>query len=44
LDLKRTQIGDFALGDIKEGKYMVLNEKQIMALTNKMAAPLLNTK
>jgi pseudouridine synthase len=40
LDLKRTQIGDFLLGDIKEGKYKILNEKQIMALTNKTAAPL----
>ena len=40
LNLKRTQIGGFALGDIKEGKYKILNEKQIMSLTNKTAAPL----
>jgi 23S rRNA pseudouridine2605 synthase len=44
LDLKRTQIGDFALGDIKEGKYRILNEKQIMALTSNTAAPLLIKK
>jgi 23S rRNA pseudouridine2605 synthase len=37
LDLKRTQIGGFALGDIKEGEYIILNEKQVMALTNKTA-------
>ena len=31
LDLKRTQIGGFILGDIKEGEYKILNEKQIMS-------------
>jgi 23S rRNA pseudouridine2605 synthase len=35
LDLKRMQIGGFAMGDIKEGEYKILNEKQIMSLTNK---------
>ena len=40
LDLKRTQIGGFILGDIKEGEYKILNEKQIISLTNKTGAPL----
>jgi 23S rRNA pseudouridine2605 synthase len=35
LDLKRTQIGGFMLGDIKEGEYKILNKKQIMSLTVK---------
>jgi 23S rRNA pseudouridine2605 synthase len=35
LDLKRTQIGSFILGEIKEGEYKILSEKQIMSLTNK---------
>ncbi len=34
LDLKRTQIGDFVLGNIKEGQYIVLNENQIKSLTD----------
>lgn len=42
LDLKRTQIGGFVLGDIKEGEYKILNEKDIMSLTNKLKASLLN--
>ncbi len=40
LDLKRTQIGGFILGDIDEGEYKILNEKQIMTLINKTGAPL----
>jgi pseudouridine synthase len=42
LDLKRTQIGGFVLGDIKEGEYIILSEKQVMALTNKTVAALIN--
>ena len=32
LDLKRTQIGDFVLGNIKEGEYDILNENQVESL------------
>jgi len=35
LDLKRTQIGGFAIGDIKEGEYKILNGKQVKNLTNR---------
>ena len=35
LDLKRIQIGGFVLGDIREGEYKILNEKEILSLTNK---------
>jgi pseudouridine synthase len=42
LDLKRTQIGGFVLGDIKEGDYKMLNEKQVISLINKPAAPFFN--
>ncbi len=32
LDLKRTQIGDFKLGNIKEGEYIILNAEQTASL------------
>jgi 23S rRNA pseudouridine2605 synthase len=44
LDLNRTQIGSFVLGDIKEGEYKILNEKQVMSLINNPVAPLFNNE
>ena len=44
LDLKRTQIGGFVLGDIKEGEYKILNEKQVRSLIDMPEAPFLNNK
>jgi 23S rRNA pseudouridine2605 synthase len=32
IDLKRTQIGGFSIGDIREGEYTILNEKQVMSI------------
>jgi len=32
LDLKRIEIGNYKLGDLKEGRYRVLNVKDIEAL------------
>jgi pseudouridine synthase len=44
MDLKRTQIGGFVLGDVKEGKYIILNNKQLRALTDKTGASILDTE
>jgi pseudouridine synthase len=44
LDLKRTQIGGLALGDIKEGKYKILDERQVMSLINNSVVLLLNNE
>jgi pseudouridine synthase len=42
LDLKRTQIGGFSLGDIREGEYKILDKEQIMNLIDRSAGPLSN--
>jgi pseudouridine synthase len=42
LDLKRTQIGGFSLGDIREGEYKILDKEQIVNLIDRSAGPLSN--